>query len=137
VADSLTGQGMVTRMAGDLDVARAHLHEALEMMAQAGDKMSISMVLTGLALVANDDGLPERAARLLGATARIRDELGAQIPPELIGHWGDPAEQARSALGEEAYRGARAEGYALSSEEAVSYALSEDERIPGGRGGTT
>jgi predicted ATPase/class 3 adenylate cyclase len=137
VADSLTGQGMVTRMAGDLDAARAHLHKALEMFAQAGDTMSVSMVLTGLALVANDDGLPERAARLVGASARIRDEFGGQIPPELIRRWGDPVEQARSALGEDAYRGARAEGYALSSEEAVSYALSEDERIPGRRGGTT
>lgn len=39
------------------------------------------MVLTGFAIVANDDGFPERAARLLGASARIRDELGGVFLP--------------------------------------------------------
>ena len=109
-------------MAGDLDAARGHLREALGMFVQASDTMSLAMVLTALALVANDDGLPERAARLVGASARIRDEHGGGIPPELIGRWGDPEKDARSALGEDAYDRARAEGYAMDTEAAVAYA---------------
>jgi hypothetical protein len=84
--------------------------------------MSIAMVLMGFAHVANDDGRPERAARLVGATARIRDELGGGIPPELIGRWGDPEGDARRALGTEAYDTARAEGYAMDAEAMVAYA---------------
>ena len=122
VANNLTGLAMISRMAGDLDAARGHLREALGMFVQASDTMSIAMVLMGFALVANDDGLPERAARLIGASARIRDELGGGIPPELIGRWGDPENDARSALGEDAYDRVRAEGYAMDTEEAVAYA---------------
>ena len=116
------GLAMMSRMAGDLDAARGHLREALGMFAQARDTMSTAMVLAGLALVANDDGRPERAARLVGASARIRDEVGGGIPPELIGRWGDPENDARVALGEDAYGRARAAGYAMDTETAVAYA---------------
>jgi len=122
VANNLSGLAMISRMAGDLDAARGHLREALGMFVQASDTMSIAMVLTAFALVANDDGLPERAARLVGASARIRDELGGGIPPELIGRWGNPENDARTALGEDAYDRARAEGYAMDTEAAVAYA---------------
>jgi predicted ATPase/class 3 adenylate cyclase len=121
----LGGLAMITRMVGDLDAARGHLREAVETFAQASDTLSISMALTSFALIANDDGHHERAARLVGAAARIRDELGGGVPPELVGRWGTPEEDARRALGEDAYRRARAEGYAMSSEEAVSYALED------------
>lgn len=122
VANNLTGLAMISRMAGDLDAARGHLREALGMFAQAEDTMSIAMVLMGFALVANDDGLPERAARLIGASARIRDELGGGIPPELIGRWGDPENDAKRAVGADAYDTARAEGYAMDTEAAVAHA---------------
>ena len=128
MANSLLGLAMMSRMAGDVDAARSHLREALEMFTQARDTMSISAVLTGLALVAIDDGLPERAARLVGSSARIRDELGGGIPPELIGRWGDPANDAKRALGDDAYDRARAEGYAMDTETAVAYANEESPR---------
>jgi hypothetical protein len=76
--------------------------------------------------IANDEGQFERAARLLGASARIRDELGGGIPPELGGQWGDPEEPARQALGKDVYRRARAEGYAMNTDAAVAYALEKD-----------
>jgi predicted ATPase/class 3 adenylate cyclase len=122
VANNLVGLAMMLRTSGDLDGARADLQEALGMFARASDTLSLSMIFTGFALVANDDGVPERAARLIGASARIRDELGGGIPPELIGRWGDPASDARQALGEDAYDRARAEGYAMDTDSAVAYA---------------
>ena len=122
VANGLVGLAMMSRLAGDLDSARVHLREALGIFAQASDAMSTSMVLTGLALLAIDNGLPERAAHLVGASARIREELGGGVPPELIGRWGDPAKDARTALGEDAYDTARAQGYAMDTAAAVAYA---------------
>jgi predicted ATPase/class 3 adenylate cyclase len=126
LADQLSGLGLTERMVGDIDGARGHYLEALEIFAQARDTLSISMPIWGLAFVANDDGAHERAARLLGASARIRDDVGGGVPPELGGRWGDPEEDARRALGEDAYERARAEGYAMSTEEAVSYAFGDE-----------
>ena len=121
----LSGEGMIARTVGELAAAKRDLHEALAMFAQARDSMSISMTLIGLALVANDEGHHERAGRLVGAAARMREELGGGVPPELAGRWGDPEEDARQALGEDDYRRARAEGYAMPREQAVAYALED------------
>ena len=120
VADLLTGLGMITRMAGKPDAAKGYLVEALQMFSQAGDGLTMSMALTGLAIIANDDGLHQRAARLVGASARMRHDVGGAAP--LIGRWGDPDSDAREALGKEAYDAARAEGYAMDPETAVAYA---------------
>ena len=126
VAELRVGMAVISRIAGDLDSARGHLREALGTFAQARETMGISGVLTAFALVANDDGLPERAARLIGASARIRDELGGGIPPELIGTlMGDPVNDAAVALGVDAYGEARAAGYAMDIETAVAYARGE------------
>ncbi|MGH8958235.1 MAG: ATP-binding protein [Acidimicrobiia bacterium] len=127
LGDLLVGQAMVSRMVGDLDAAKPYLREALEMSSVANDTLSISLALMGFATLANDERHHERAAHLMGAAARIRDELGGGIPPELGSRWGDPEEDARQALGDEDYRQARAEGYAMSSEGAVSYALKNSE----------
>lgn len=63
---------MITRMAGDLDAARGYLGEGLQMFGQASDALSISMILTGFAFMANNEGLHDRPARLVGASGRIR-----------------------------------------------------------------
>ena len=78
------------------------------------------MVFNGLALVANEEGSPERAARLIGAAARMRQVVGGDAP--LIGRWGDPEADARRLLGADAYDRARAQGYAMDTEATVEYA---------------
>jgi len=125
LGNQLGGLAMITRMIGDLEVATGQLRQALEIFAQANDILSISAALTSLALLANDERHHERAARLIGAAARIRDDHGGGVPPEFAGRWGDPDEHARQALGEDTYRRARAAGYAMSSKEALSYALGD------------
>ena len=122
VAENLTGLAMMSRSAGDVDAARTHLREGLGMLSQAKDTMSMSGALNALALVAMDDGLAERAARLVGAAARIRHDVGGGIPPELFNRWGDPAADARRALGDDAYEAARAAGYAMDPDSAVAFA---------------
>jgi tetratricopeptide (TPR) repeat protein len=126
LGDELGGQAMILRMSGDLDGARKHLQEALDIASQGADPVGISMALASLAHTANDEGRPDRAARLLGATARIRDDLGGGVPPNLAGLWGDPEGDARGALGDEAYQRARAEGYAMTMDEAVAYANEQE-----------
>jgi predicted ATPase/class 3 adenylate cyclase len=125
LGEELGGLAMIHRMIGDLQSARACLRESLEITTRAKDTLGISLNLTSLALLANDEGRHDRAARLMGAVARVRDELGGGIPRELIGRWGDPEEDARQALGDDEYQRALVEGYAMDTEAAVTYALEE------------
>jgi non-specific serine/threonine protein kinase len=125
LGDQLGGQAMLSRSVGDLDAAKRYLREAAEIFVGASDMLSVSMASWTLALIANDEGHHERAARLVGAGTRIREQLGGGVPPELGGRWGDPEADARKALGDEAYERAWTEGYALTTEEAISYLLEE------------
>ncbi|HEX6434409.1 MAG TPA: NB-ARC domain-containing protein, partial [Gemmatimonadales bacterium] len=119
-ADLLTGLGYITRTAGDLQAAKNHFRDALAVFAKARDALSMSMVFNGLALVANEEGSPERAARLIGASARMRSDVGGNAP--LIGRWGDPEADARRVLGADAYDSARGQGYAMDMDAMVAYA---------------
>jgi hypothetical protein len=77
--------------------------------------------------VAAARGETERAARLFGASEALSEEMGA--PPES----GESALQehylaaARSQLDEASWQEAWAQGQAMTLEEAISYALDEEE----------
>jgi hypothetical protein len=136
--DELGGQAMLARQSGDLKAARRHVVEAFELAIRQHDVIGTTLSIQSLAAIENDEGRHERASRLLGVAARMRDELGGGIPPELSAVWGDIEGDTRGALGEEAYDRARAEGYAMDNEAAVRYALGEeDEPFSRPKGATT
>ncbi|ASW55984.1 BTAD domain-containing putative transcriptional regulator [Plantactinospora sp. KBS50] len=60
--------------------ARAHLLVSVAAHRSIGDRWRMASVLEALAEVARLDRDRIRAARLLGAAARIRDEIGAPVP---------------------------------------------------------
>ncbi len=68
-----------------------------------------------------------RAAVLLGARVRIRDEFGYELSPYYVTDGFEPfGKRLSGALGEEAFRSAYDEGYAMPLEEAVQFALGEE-----------
>ena len=73
-------RGLVELRAGRTERAAAHLMVSLAAHRQVGDRWRAASVLEALAEVARLDGEPVRGARLLGAAARIRDEIGAPVP---------------------------------------------------------
>jgi hypothetical protein len=80
------------------------------------------MGLAAAAYVASYDDDHERVARLLGVLSRI-DEQGAGGPPPIfMRQFGDPEGAARAALGDDAFERAHAEGYAMTIDQARSYA---------------
>lgn len=85
--------------------------------------MMIGIVPVALAFAANFDGRHERTTHLLGASARMREFVGGSTPPIGMGFFGDPEADARAALGDEEYERRWAEGYAMTTDEAVAYAL--------------
>jgi non-specific serine/threonine protein kinase len=87
--------------------------------------------MQGLAAVAGARDEPWRAARLLGAAEALLEAAGlvtyAQVNNEPHQH---AASAVREALGERAWAAARDEGREMGFEEAVAYALGEDEELP-------
>jgi hypothetical protein len=123
----LASLGTAERLVGDLAASADHYREALELARDAGNMVVVGTMIMGLAFVASSAERHERAARLVGAAARIRQDAGGGPLPELLRRLGDPEGDARRALGEEAFERARAEGQAMAMEQAVSYALAESE----------
>jgi predicted ATPase/class 3 adenylate cyclase len=125
VAENLAALAGISILTGDTDTAKERIRGAVRLLAEPISMMFPTM-LVPLALAENLDGRHRRAAMLLGASARLREEMGGGPPSFLVlPSLGDPEADAKHALGEEGYERARAEGYAMSLEEAVALALEE------------
>jgi non-specific serine/threonine protein kinase len=108
--------------------AAGYWREALRMASELADKLNSAYCMQGLAAVAEIQGEPHHAARLLGAAEVLLEAAGirlyALMDHELHQH---AASAARELLGERAWKEARDEGHAMTFEEAVEYALEDDE----------
>jgi predicted ATPase/transcriptional regulator with XRE-family HTH domain len=111
--------------------AARYLRESLVLASELAEKVDSAYCMQGLAAVAGARGEPRRVARLLGAAEALLEAAGlvlyAQINNELHQR---AASAARELLGEGAWTAAYDEGRALSFEEAVAYALDEEEALP-------
>ena len=126
VSMSLNRLAEVARLRGDLCAARALQAESLEIRRETGDKLGIADCLEGLACLAASAGHAERAARLWGMGASLREALDAPLPADLRGEHDRMVARARAGLNDEAFEGAWEAGRAMTWEQAVEYALEED-----------
>ena len=118
VGNGLMGLGAVLLMAGDHQASFPFFLETMELASEMQDMSGISMALYGLALVAVVTD-PERAVRLAEAADSLQEEAGVKAHPSSMG-MEDPREVARKLLSEEQVAKARAEGRAMSLEEALA-----------------
>ena len=122
-AVALVNLALVALAEGDIDEATAFLVSSLRLAKKHGDKPKIYFCLVVAAEVAAHRGETARAARLLGASDALSEEMGlADTYPE------QKKQRARieSVLdGDDAAQAAQAEGRALTLEEAVAYALGD------------
>jgi len=65
----------------------------------------------------------ERAARLFGTAAALREDIGWALPPAKRAEHDRTVAAARGALGEEAFAAAWARGHELSLEETIKDTL--------------
>ena len=110
---------------GDKDPARvsALMVESLALARGVGHRWGIAASLGQLAKAAEAQGLPERAARLLGAADAIRESSQTPIPPyPFQAHENDVA-AVRASLNPGAFVTAWADGRAMTLEAAIAYAL--------------
>jgi non-specific serine/threonine protein kinase len=140
VVDSEIGENFTTNLSlllgaiaflgqGDFQRARAFSKEGLELYRQL--KLIATLTIYHLqvaAAVAGSQGQPVRSARLWGAVESLHEAIGSTISPLERHFYGPYIAAARAQLGEAAWEAAWAEGKAMSLDEAVKYALKEDNR---------
>jgi predicted ATPase/class 3 adenylate cyclase len=112
---------------GDHAEAAVLFKEALAYFREVGDQVNIAEVLEGFAGVAGAQGEGERAARLYAAAETLRQTIGAPLLPGDRPRYERQLAAARSLVAEEVWEAAWEEGRAMTLEEAVSYALAEEE----------
>jgi predicted ATPase/class 3 adenylate cyclase/Tfp pilus assembly protein PilF len=123
VAGTLGNLGTTARLLGNLPEAAALQQEALAIAQDAGDQVGIATELEGIAAVAVAAGISERAVRLIGAAADLRETTGASIPPDDRPDYERTLAAARAQLGPARFEEARDAGHGLRLEEAVTEAL--------------
>jgi tetratricopeptide (TPR) repeat protein len=116
--------GWLAQEEGRYEQARLLYAEALAIGRELHDWRGIALSLEGLAAVAVDQGQIERALRLAGVAARLRETVGAPMLAE------DQSaarrlQIARAALSEAAGAAAWAEGRAMPLEQAIAEELAE------------
>jgi predicted ATPase/class 3 adenylate cyclase len=127
VCDALMELGNLDRVEGDLDRAKTRLLESLELAERAEGRRSIAQVLLALAAVLLAQGSKfTKGVRLAGMADAFADK-GLFWLTEDRAALADGLAVARAALGQEACDRSWAEGQAMSLEQAIKYALAEDD----------
>jgi len=122
---ALDNLGWAALLQGNHERARTSFEESLILCKVLGNKLNASESLEGMACISAAEIASERAARLFGAAEALREAVGLEHLPEEDA-WRKPyLAAARVRLGEASWAGAWAEGRAMSMEQAIEYALSE------------
>jgi hypothetical protein len=129
---TLVNLGTVARAQGDNSRAAQCFAEGLALLREYrfGGNIAhdgeIGGSLEGLAGVAGLQEQPERAARLFGAAEALRLVAGKPLPPAYRAAYECDVAAARAQLGEATFAAAWAAGQAMTIDEAITYALSEE-----------
>jgi len=124
LAVNLNTQATITQLRGDDARTADLLRESVGLLATLRDTWSLLYGVFGLAGVAARQGNPGRAARLFGAAEALREKTGA-VPafPATQALYERDLASVRAQLDTETFEAAWVEGRAMSTEQAVEYAL--------------
>jgi hypothetical protein len=110
----------------DHDTARRLVAESVEIELSTGDRPGLVLNLEVCARRAAAEDRRKQAVRLYACASAFRGSLGSH--PSEVG-WPDPTRQIahlRSALGEEAFAEAWAQGRTMTLDESLAHALGEE-----------
>jgi hypothetical protein len=125
---SLSNLGVAALERGDA-VRALELHrEALEIFREQGDPVSAAEGLEGIAGAIGEQGEGEKATRLYAAAEALRTFHDAPVLPGDLPRYDRRLTAARAHMDETTWKQAWEEGQAMTLDEAVSYALEEEDR---------
>jgi len=127
VGQTLTVLGRVAHAQANDGTAARYFAESLALLRETAISESQYAVLEGLAGVAAAQGNPGRAARLFGAVEARREALGEPLPLAYRAGYEHDVTTARAQLDDATFAAAWAAGQAMSLEQAIAYALNEDD----------
>ena len=114
---------MVERQLGNLDEAEALSREALDIAYRRGDELAVAWMFNGLAAVAADRGEFSRAAALIGIADAGMEAAGGAWPPDELVHYERTVATLNGAMASAEFEWVRAAGRAMTTREAVDFAL--------------
>jgi tetratricopeptide (TPR) repeat protein len=120
---ALANLGLVAYEQGNYELALSRHRESLAIRQTLGAKRGFVYSLEGLAMVYRGIGRPDVASHLWGASQAMRDAMGAPVPPNERERYKREMDMLSAQSGEEGFQRAYAEGYAMTSEEAMSEAF--------------
>lgn len=115
--------GQVEHDLGNLQAATAYFAQSLTLCQELGNKHMTARCLVGLGGVALACAQTTRAACLLAAAQKLLDTLPPFLAPADVEDHARMIANARIALGEDNFNGAWAQGLAMTTGQAVEYAL--------------
>jgi non-specific serine/threonine protein kinase len=131
IAFSVTNLGNLALNQGDYSAARALFEEGLAIRRELGNRSAMPYSLEGLALVIASLRDPLRAARIWGATERLRAQIGTRLLPWEQSAYDRSVAAAHIASGDDAaFDCAWQEGHGLTLDQAIDLALAKS--IEGG-----
>jgi hypothetical protein len=114
---------MVERKLENLDAAEVLAREALEIDLRMGNEMAIPWKVNGLAAVAAERGELDRAATLVGIADSTMEAAGGAWPPDELEQYERTVSILVEALGQGALDQSRVAARAMTTREAVAFAL--------------
>jgi predicted ATPase/serine/threonine protein kinase len=133
IAGSLADLGNLEREQGDFRAADALYQESLRLFQQLEHKRGIARILESFACSASAQSQPERALRLAGAAAALRQSLGAPLTPAEGAKLEKSLEPARCGLNTSG-GAAWLEGWVMPVEQAISDVLASSADSSAGTG---
>jgi predicted ATPase/class 3 adenylate cyclase len=125
LAEGFETLAFIEALGGDVATAKEQVTKAFRIHLTIGDTLGLALALKPMALAAGLEGNNQKAAVLLGASDRMREEVGGGPPPIAYASFEEAEANVRAALGEEGYRRAWEEGYAMTMDGAVALALDD------------
>ena len=119
---ALTGRARVLMAQGEPKQAESDAHDALTRAANIEAYLFVPDILEVLADLAGETGSYPEAARLFGAAQAIRNRMGAVRLKVWDADYEASVAALRNTMGDKDFEAARAEGAAMSAEDAIAYA---------------
>jgi predicted ATPase len=127
IAQSLKGLADVAHLGGDYALAVSLYRQSLAMWLELGEKPEFLHPLEHVAGVLMARGQHERAVRLWGAAQGLRNTISVPRPPYETDRYERQISAARVVLGEEGFAVFWAQGQAMGTDQAIEYALQDEE----------
>lgn len=127
IAHPLNNLGLIASIQGEHERSAALFRESLEVLVEAEDKPLIAECLEGLAVAAAKRGHVRRAVRLWSTAEALRSRHSALVSQGfLAAHLENSRTSARAEVDQAQWDAAWAEGWAMTIEQAIAYALQPD-----------